>query len=296
MSQVETIKHTLASGIQLEIKITSSGEPEPEPTPDPELDTMLVGMTPDPTEYDKWLTAFPLSGITRIFSKTDPPKWNDTRVEALRAKGMIPFVSWKTYDLSSVSAWLDAKPDDRPVAATWMHEPEPKDYRPELFKQRFTATYELVKAHPKGNQVLFGPVLTRQWTENTAGRGYATYDPGVGDFLGCDMYANSWQDAYPNPGDFVRYFGRYYQDNTHERELWVPELGAVKMPSDTTGARRAEWLTQILAELYEWDCKVAIWWNDKGTPGANGEERDFSLSDEPSLSAFKQALEHYNNV
>lgn len=291
MTHSEQVSHTLASGIKLDITITF---PDEKPTPPtPELDQMMIGMTPDPSEYDKWLNEFPLSRITRVFSATDPPRWDDKRIQVLRSKGMLPFISWKNHDPEKVTQWLDTKPDDHPVAATWMHEPEPKDYRPELFKQRFTALYELIKAHPKGNQVFFGPVLTRQWTENTAGRGYTIYDPGVGDFLGCDMYVNTWQGVYPKPEEFVRYFGRYYQDNHHDREMWVPELGATKMPNDTDGSKRAEWLTQILAELYQWDCKVAIWWNDLGTPGTNGEVRDFRLTDQPSLTAFKQALERY---
>lgn len=294
---VEEISHTLPSGVRLDIKITTpeSPDPEPEPEPDPEpQQRMYVGQTPEPTEYDLWHTEFPNSAISRVFSSNDPPPWSDKRIQALLQWRQVPFISWKIYDESKVLAWLESMPENIGVAATWMHEPEPKNIEPKQFQDRHKRLYDLIKNHRNGNRVLFGPVLTRQWTENTSGRAYSIYDPKCGDFLGCDMYANTWENKYPNVQEFTRYFGQYAMNNAGDRAVWVPELGAVKMASDPTGEKRAGWIVAVHDALFDWGVDTVIWWNADGTPTEAGEKRDFRLSDNPSKEAFKQVLAKFN--
>ncbi len=294
----EIITHTLASGVKLEIKVTVPDKPV-DPEPDPTNRFMQVGATYDPSEYTTWLPVFPKASVCRVFSANDPVRWTDGRIARLIEAKRVPFVSWKNYNLDLVDQWLDAMPsaDVLPmVYATWMHEPEPKGVNPAEYKKNITAIYNRIQAHANVDRVLFGPVLTRQWTENTAGRNYTMYDPGIGDFIGCDMYANTWENKYPTPEEFTRYFGRHVASNGKDRPMWVPELGAVKMAGDSDGSQRAKWITEVLAALYEWGCEVVIWWNDMGTPSANNEPRDFRLVDEPSKSAFLAALDRYNGV
>lgn len=292
---VEEITTILASGVRLDIKVTTPESPAPEPEPEePTQRRMYVGQTPEPTEYDLWHTEFPNSAISRVFSSNDPPRWDDPRVHALLGWGQVPFVSWKIYDEAKVLAWLESMPDGIGVAATWMHEPEPKKVNPTEFKDRHKRLYDLIKAHKNGSRVMFGPVLTRQWTENNDGNSYDMYDPMCGDFLGCDMYANTWENKYPNVEEFTRYFGRYAEDNAGDRAIWVPELGAVKMAFDTTGEKRAGWIVAVHNALYEWNVDTVIWWNADGTPSADGQKRNFRLSDQPSKEAFHQVLATFN--
>lgn len=295
----ETIVHTLASGVKLEIKVTVPDSPvDPEP-PTPVVHRMLVGATHDPKDYDKYLPVFSRSSTCRVFSSNDPPKWDDVRVRKLIAAKQVPFISWKTFDLELVDQWLDTMPsaDVLPMAyATWMHEPEPKDINPATYKKNFNAIYDRIQQHPNVDRVMFGPILTRQWTENTAGRNYTMYDPGKGDFIGCDMYVNSWLNVYPNVEEFTRYFGRHVATNGNGRPMWVPEIGAIRMPNDGEGLNRAKWITDVFKSLYDWGCEVAIWWNDMGTPADNGDERDFRLDDQPSREAFLKVLDTYNGT
>lgn len=294
----EIITHTLASGVKLEIKVTVPGDKPVEPQPEPPRQ-LLVGATYDPKDYDKYLPVFPRSSTCRVFSSNAPVKWSDERIKKLIAAHQIPYVSWKTYDLGLVTEWLDGMPaeDVLPmVYATWMHEPEPKNVNPSEYKERITNIYNLIQQHPNVDRVLFGPVLTRQWTENTAGRNYTMYDPGIGDYIGFDMYANTWENRYPDPGEFTRYAGRHVATNGNNRPFWVPEIGAVKMASDRDGSQRAAWITAVFDALAGWECELALWWNDMGTPSANGESRDFRLDDEPSKDAFLSVLEKFNGA
>lgn len=296
----EEISHVLPSGIRLDIKITlpDSPEPEPEPVePEPEPEPqqrMFIGQTPEPTEFDLWHAEFPNSAISRVFSKTDPPPWADKRIQALFEWGQVPFISWKIYDEAKVLAWLQSIPEGKGIAATWMHEPEPKNVNPTEYKEKFKKLYDLIKSHPNGDRVLFGPVLTRQWTENKVGNTYDIYDPKCGDFIGCDMYANTWENRYPNVEEFTRYWGQYCMSNAGDRAVWVPELGAVKMESDATGNYRAGWIVAVHDALFDWGIDTVIWWNADGTPSADGQSRNFRLSDEPSKQAFRQVLAKFN--
>lgn len=287
----------MRNGIEIEVSITMPiPQPEPEPATPPDIPhRMEVGATYDIKDYEQYLATFPLTRSCRVFSSTHAPLWTDKRIKALVDAGKVPFISWKTHDLAATQSWLDTMPSEPvlpKVYATWMHEPEPKGVNPDQYKRYITEQHTLIKGHPNGKRIQFGPVLTRQWTENTRGRTYEEYDPGIGDFLGCDMYANTWEDRYPSPIEFTRYFGLYASKSG--RPMWVPEIGAVLMASDPDGTKRAPWITEVFKELYGWGTHVAVWWCDMGTTASDGASRNFKLDDQPSREAFQAVLAQYN--
>ncbi len=143
-------------------------------------------------------------------------------------------------------------------------------------------------------KVKVGHVLTRQWTENTAGRTYATFDTGLGDYFGVDMYANSWGSngcvatSYPDPVTFVAKFKAYKKSSTDTRDRIWPELGAIGIPSDPTGTARELWLQNVHKQANQmdptttgWNMVGWIWWNAEGKGGNTlcsvGNERYFEL-------------------
>lgn len=269
---------------------------------------LQVGMTPDPTEYSRMFSMYGSApDVVRVFSSNQPPPWSDSRIQQLKQRGITPFISWKTYDPAYFNTWIRQLPADIPqVLLTHHHEPE-GDIDAGTFKARQVALWNVVQGLPASlrTKVRYGAVLTRQWTENTAGRSYATYDPGIGDFLGNDMYVNSWDSTYPSPSAFMSKWLAY---NTGTRRKVIPELGAVSLPSDSNDAGRAAFINGVMSILETSSAaaniRLVIWWDDQGTSGGSvpglGTERNFRLHQkylngttytvQPSVTAWKNAM------
>ena len=70
----------------------------------------------------------------------------------------------------------------------------------------------------------------------------------------------------------------------------MPELGSMLLGGDT-GPGRAAWIRDVLTVLREAGCAVVAWWCALGKPGSKGEVRDFHLDDQPSATAWREAIE-----
>ena len=141
---------------------------------------MLVGLTLDPADYTnelpKWTDQQPVTGraeIMRVFFTAAQGcpgggnPWGDSRIQALKAKAVIPFISWKTYDTACLTSMLNSMPSDIPVAYfTYFHEPE-QDMDGATFKSRSVAMWNVFKANPRyatEHRVAYMTIQTKQWT------------------------------------------------------------------------------------------------------------------------------------
>ena len=229
----------------------------------------------------------------RVFASNGQglPSWSDQRIQWLDSKSTTPFISWKdVVSTSTLLTWIQQMPSTIPmVYLAHCHECE-ADMDAATYKQRQVNYWNAINTLPAHwrSRVKFGPIQTKQWTENTAGRSYATYDPGIGDFWGVDAYVNTWDldDPSLNGGlgypEHVSWLQRIRSYNTNGRPKWIPELGVVSAYYDDTDQRRALWMSRVMG-LIESDpqFKLVLWWHEQGTAGANlpyyGTGRDFRL-------------------
>ncbi len=253
---------------------------------------MRIGATMKKEELSEWTGR--LAGVDwmRIFpngSTNLPPDWTDPRFVYCQDMSADPFLSSKIdgndAKIATLLAYLEAMPawiKDNPARSVWItdrHEPEgdlaggASAYIANITK--FINAINTLSA-PIRAKVKVGPIQTRQWTENTAGRVYKTHDPGPipgCDFFGIDMYPNSWQ-ALPDPATFLATVKGYRYDGTDTRMRIFPELGAVGYPGDGTGQARADWMQAIQDQLVTWSQAVNgfpfggwCWWNAEGKSG-----------------------------
>jgi hypothetical protein len=268
---------------------------------------LSVGLTMAADEYADHFERFPgLIDAVRVFSSGGPPSWTDSRIQQLKAQGIVPFISHKTYDPAAFRTWLLAMPADLPmVYLAHCHECEP-DLPAATYIAHQRAYWDVVQALPESlrRRIKYGPIQTKQWTENN-GHSYATYDPGIGDFWGVDAYVNTWGLAYPDAAAWLETIRAY---DTGGRPKWLPELGVVSMPADADDSARAAWIDSVAALLVaDRSFQLVMWWDTLGTPGGEvagvGTVRDFRLNEKyttaegtvavkPSLKSWRYFMRH----
>lgn len=229
----------------------------------------------------------------RVFASNGQglPAWTDQRIQWLDARSTTPFISWKdVVSTSTLTNWIMQMPPTIPmVYLAHCHECE-ANLDAATYKQRQVNYWNAIQALPPQwrSRVKFGPILTKQWTENTAGRSYATYDPGIGDFWGVDAYVNTWDLDDPNMNgglgypDHVAWLSRIRSYDTGGRPKWLPELGTVSAYYDNDDTRRALWISRVINTLEaDTQFRLVLWWHEQGTAGSNlpyyGTARDFRL-------------------
>lgn len=251
--------------------------------------TMLVGQTNAIDNLETWRGRIAGLDIMRIFPNSGMlPSWTDARVQFVHDYGGQIFFSTKvdgddakiqaTIDqLNAMPSWITSDPNpNKFVWITDRHEPE-GDVPVQTYRDNITEYINKLKAGVTGAaaaRLKVGPILTRQWTENTSGRSYATHDPGIGDFFAVDMYANSWTWPYPDPVTFLSKVKTYKYNSADVRPRIFPELGAIGHPNDPDGSLRAAWLQGVQDELKTWTTLAQgwpflgwIWWNEEGKSG-----------------------------
>ncbi len=249
-----------------------------------------------------------------------PPLWTDSRLTYCRDLHVgqyghvIPFVSSKG---NGSDAFVTFMRDYLINMPSWVkmvyycdwHEPE-KDYGNgsaagiQKYKDHQVKLWNMIKGLPSATRakVRFGPVVTKQWTED-AGKGnfdYSKYDPGkdVGDFYGVDAYvlSNTAGDVVkpstlPTPAAFLSYIKNYAPAGDARPRIF-PELGLIGMPDDLDGSVRANWLQGVHNEVKTWRVGQSgwtkawsfagwVWWNTEGKATGEvpriGQRRDFPL-------------------
>lgn len=229
---------------------------------------IVIGATWQPSEYTTRQPHYPKSEVIRIFvpAGSGCPSWSDSRVTFALSHGIIPFVSFKDYNTTCVVNWTN-QAAGRKSYITWFHEGE-ANMTADTWKTRQNAMWNAMRLLPNHTNGLtkYMSVATRQWTENN-GRLYDTYWCGCGDYFAVDAYVNSWESSYPTGAVFMSKMLAFAKKVG--KPLFLPELGAQRKPSDTTGQGRKNWLYQsmVVAEQNPGWVVGVIYWDTLGTGG-----------------------------
>jgi hypothetical protein len=251
---------------------------------------MRVGVDLVPADMPTRFGRYPGCTLARVFGPPGAgiPAWGGARLAAAPT-GITPHVSFKDWpddDTASaaVVSHLNKLPEGRTEWLTYNHEPE-GDLDPAEYRRRWGVLAGVVHAHPARPRVTLVPIQTLQWTDNPSkGAGdWSIWWAGVGDAVGWDCYADSWRDAYPAVGQFLA--TPLLAAAAIGLPLVVPELGAIRMPSDKTGDGRANWIRTVASALKVHGAAAVSWWDATGTGG-----RDFRLDDSPSYNAWRDVL------
>lgn len=243
---------------------------------------MQVGLTCQRTDFRSHFATFPSSAYCRVFAGSGDglPAWPDL------PDGVTPWLSWKdAVPVERVAAWISTFPG--PAKLTWQHECDAKVSKGGLsltqYRDGWRALSDGLADHPRRADIELIPIQTLQATVNKLHGDWRPWWAGVGDAVGVDCYADSWGDRYPDPQAFLRVPLQLAEGAG--RRLYLPELGAIRMPSDASGAGRAAWIGDVLALLRERNVAGVAWWCAPGTGG-----RNFHLSDQPSAAAWRRAI------
>ncbi len=270
--------------------------------------SLRIGITASPAELPAALAAFPGIATCRVFGPPGSgiPSWTRNQAMiALRKAHITAWVSFKDWPsdtgaVSAVSAWLDTLPADVPeVWLSYHHEPE-GDLASYEYRRRWVILAAAVRGHRHGARVRLVPIHTLYPSRRKVGDRYSTdwtkwvgawqqWVPldgkgrFVGDAMGWDCYQTVDSTGYEDPEDFFRIpVGAAYITGV---PLAIPELGALRTASDTSGQGRAEWIRACLAHLIRHQAVAVNWWHGTGSAG-----HDYRLSDRPSTAAWREAV------
>lgn len=266
---------------------------------------MRLGINVAPADLPDALTAFPGAYSVRVFGSPGKgiPAWTSPTITTLTRAGKVPWVSFKDWNSDSaatlaVKTWLDAMPAATPEAwLTYNHEPE-GDLDSGEYRRRWVLLTRTVRRHTNAARIRLVPIHTLYPSRHKIGDTYNTdwtkwvgiwqqwapFDGTTycGDFMGWDCYLETTAKTYEDPESFFRIpIGAAYTVNA---PLVIPELGAIRTATDTTGIERAVWITRCLEYLQLNNTIAVNWWHSIGSAG-----QDYRLDDAASLAAWRDA-------
>ncbi|WP_247677323.1 hypothetical protein [Micromonospora sp. C41] len=209
----------------------------------------LIGWCPGGRTVAEMLDRYTATGTARIFVGAGKalPSWSGPVLGPLGDQ-VLPHVSFKTWDLAGVRAWLDQMPAGRRLILTYAHEPEQGpsagDPVPEVFHARWAELVAALADHPARDRVWLVPVYTRYWWQANPGdlRWLVTADV---DAHGWDIYNNG--SSYRRPDDLLS-IPRDIAGRTGLPYL-VAELGATRVPGDRDGTGRQAWMRDMVTAI-----------------------------------------------
>ncbi len=272
---------------------------------------MRVGLNVEAKELPAALANFPAMATARVFGPPGSgiPTWTSPTVTALRKAGVVPWISFKdwTSDTAASAAlrtWMVIPDDVTLTYLTYHHEPQ-GDLNPNEYRRRWRIVADVVRAHRNAARVKLVPIdvlypsrrkiwdrYRTDWTQWTGiWQQWAPTDRAgryLGDYMGWDCYLEITATTYERP---ERFFATPIgAAHTLGVPLVIPELGAIRVPSDDSGMQRAAWINNCLLYLAAQDCRLVNWWHATGTNG-----KDYRLTDTPSADAWRNAIALHND-
>jgi len=229
-------------------EVVVNWDPPPPPVP------MLIGNASGKPD----LTRYPGTAACTLFNQ--PGKGLNVAAYQAVPAGVYPIVCVKDVDLDPatvkavLSPWLDVV--DAPCALVPHHEPKP-DETAALYVQRANVAYDIIDAHPNGKLVDKGCKFGG-WNQADD---FVDWLTGRETWVGWDIYSQSLL-AYPDPVKFIA--AAVASSAYAKKPAALTEFMALRITSDTTGAARAAWISQVIAAAGEAEFRFAMPWDGIG--------------------------------
>lgn len=252
---------------------------------------MRLGVNVTPKELPAAIPAFPGMRSCRVFAPSGSgiPSWTkNPAMRLLRENKIIAWPSFKDWESdttasAALTAWLDSMPADVPeVWLTYHHEPENNFLASHDFRRRWVLLARLVRAHRFAARVKLVPIHTHYPSRHKIGdkfnvdwtkwlgvwQQWSPINPDgsyVGDYMGWDCYLEATAKQYEKPAQFFRVpVSAAYATGV---PLVVPEVGALRIPGDTNGNGRADWISGCVDHLRATGAQAVNWWHATGSAG-----------------------------
>lgn len=221
-----------------------------------------IGWCPGGRKVPDMLALYPGTQVVRIFVGAGKPlpEWSGPVLGPLVDAKAVVHLSFKTYDLPVLLAWVARKPAGVLLILTYAHEPEQGkdagDPTVEVFHLRWGQLVDALTGHPQRPEILLAPVYTRYWWQAHPGdlRWLLTVPV---DAIGWDVYNNG--ASYRTPDDLLS-IPRAIAERTGLPYL-LGELGAVRVPGDNTGGGRQAWMRSMIAAADADGALTACWFH-----------------------------------
>lgn len=235
--------------------------------------------------------------VVRIWDDPMPFSWSDPRTVALRGRTIV--ISFRPDPVDVLSGKLDAQlrkwfetaPSTSRIYWSYYHEPEtPIDGEKAFTAEAYRRAWQHIDriADSVCRQNMYSTLVLMGWTADPrSNKDWRTYYPGAGviDVLAFDPYNgvhDPQRDYYASPASMfdslvsvAREAGKPYG---------IAEIGSRRIPSDATGAGRAEWLTEVAAYSRQHGALFVTYFQ-------SARDGEWRLLDQPSQHAWRAAVE-----
>ena len=189
---------------------------------------------------------------------------------------------------SRLTSWFSSAPRDRDIYWSFYHEPEDDVQAGRFSASKYKSAWQRISALARqhGGDNLRATLIVMNWTlSKGSGRDFYDYYPGdeAIDVIAVDAYNTSWRSGtYKDAGAIVGPVGDLAR--SRGKQFGIAEVGSRDVSGDARGFGRAQWLREVAAEARKRDAAFVTYWN------ARGKDSDFRLDDQPSITAWREAV------
>jgi hypothetical protein len=190
---------------------------------------------------------------------------------------------------SQLRNYFQTAPTDAPIFWSYYHEPEDEvkrgEFTAEQFRQAFRRIVNIAAASCKSN--LYPTLILMGWTAEPASKlDWRDWYPGSDyvSLLAWDPYNGAHGDATYYKSPSVLFDAVVEKSRLAGKPFGIAETGSARVPGDSSGTGRAEWLKKVASYLRWRGAVFATYYQST----RNG---DFELRDAPGVSAWRSAMQ-----
>lgn len=276
-----------------------SGGGTSEPTVPAGPSRTLFGAAVPPSSGSNWANAvqnadstFGKLGVIRVFYPSAPLAWPG-RAGSIKRPVVVSFklpfdeINSGKHD-TRLRNWFASAPDAYDVYWSLHHEPEDDIERNKFTPTQYQTAWRRVSglAEQVGNDRLHATLIVMNFTlAKGSGRDFYDYYPGDGvvDVIAVDAYNTAWKSGSYRPAENI--VGPVADlAAKHNTGFGIAELGSRDVAGDPNYWQRANWLRDVAAEARARGAEFISYWNAKGS------NADYRLLDQPSITAWREAV------